>query len=116
MNLMPSIGFFEIVVVAVIALIVVGPKDLPHLMRMAGRFAAQARRMAGEFTAAFNQMARETEMEEMRREIESLKRNNVIADARQTIEDAVKPAATAIKSETDQIRDAARKSVAGRTE
>ena len=102
MNLMPQIGFFEIVLVAVIALIVVGPKDLPRLMRLAGRVVAQARRMAGEFTAAFNQMARETEMEEMRREIEALKRDNVFADAKRSIEDATKP-----------VEDADREAAAG---
>ncbi|MEX0645393.1 MAG: Sec-independent protein translocase protein TatB, partial [Parvularculaceae bacterium] len=66
MNLVPQFGFFELVVVAVIALVVIGPRDLPKMMRIAGKAFAQARRMAGEFTAAFHQMAREAEMEEMR--------------------------------------------------
>lgn len=104
MNLMPEVGFFEIVVIAIIALVVVGPKDLPKLMRMAGRFAAQARRMASEFTSAFNQMARESEMEEMRREIEALKRNNVVAETKRSIEEAIRPAAEAVRNEAAQIR------------
>ena len=58
MSLLPQFGFFELVVVAIIALVVVGPRDLPKLMRMAGRMAGQARKMAGEFRAAFDQMAR----------------------------------------------------------
>ncbi|MCB2113938.1 MAG: Sec-independent protein translocase protein TatB [Parvularculaceae bacterium] len=116
MNLMPQIGFFEIVLVAVIALIVVGPRDLPRLMRMAGRLVAQARRMAGEFSAAFNQMARETEMEEMRREIESLKRDNVFADAKRSIEDATKPIETAMRDEAAEIENAAMKPVGERAE
>ncbi len=109
MNLMPGIGFFEIVVVAIIALVVVGPKDLPQLMRTAGKLAAQARRMASEFTAAFNQMARESEMEDMRREIESLKTNNVVAEAKRSIEEAVRPAASAVRAEAAEIRDSAMK-------
>ena len=107
MNLLPGIGFFEIVVVAVVALVVVGPKDLPRLMRLAGRAVAQARRMASEFTAAFNQMAREGEMEEMRKEIDALKRNNVISETRRSIEDAVRPVEKAVREEAAGIRDAA---------
>lgn len=91
MNLSPQFGFFELVVVAIVALIVVGPKDLPRLMREAGRWAGKARRMAQDFRNAFDQMARESEMEEMRREIESLKRNNIVADAGRSLGDAVKP-------------------------
>lgn len=105
MNLMPEVGFLEIVLVAVVALIVVGPKDLPHLMRMAGRAAAQVRRMAGEFTAAFNQMARDSEMEDMRREIEALKNNNVLSETRRTIDDAVKPIKDAVRAEATDLRE-----------
>lgn len=107
MNLMPEVGFLEIVVVAIIALVVVGPKDLPRLMRMAGKAAAQARRMAGDFTAAFNQMARESEMEEMRREIEALKRNNPVAEANRMLVDAVRPVADAVRDEAAEIRNTA---------
>jgi len=106
MNLLPGIGFFEIVVVAVVALVVVGPKDLPRLMRLAGRTLAQARRMASEFTAAFNQMARESEMEEMRKEIENLKRDNVISETRRSIEDQVRPVEKAVRKEVAEIKDA----------
>ena len=116
MNLMPQIGFFEIVMVAVIALIVVGPEDLPRLMRMAGRIVSQARKMAGEFTAAFNQMARETEMEEMRREIDALKRDNVFADAKRSIEEAARPVEDAVRDEAAEIRDASQKPLTERAE
>lgn len=104
MNLTPQIGFFEIVVIAVIALVVVGPKELPRLMRMAGKFAAQARRMAGEFQSAFNQMARESELEDMRREIEALKRNNPVADVKRDVEAALKPVETSLKEAADEAR------------
>jgi sec-independent protein translocase protein TatB len=90
-NLTPQVGFFELVVIAVIALIVVGPKDLPRLMRGAGQAAAKARRMASEFTSAFNQMARESEIEDMRREIEALKRDNPAADAQRSFDEAMRP-------------------------
>ncbi|MEK7265549.1 MAG: Sec-independent protein translocase protein TatB [Pseudomonadota bacterium] len=116
MNLLPGIGFFEIVVVAVVALIVVGPKDLPRLMRLAGRAVAQAKRMASEFTSAFNQMAREGEMEEMRKEIDALKRNNVISETRRSIEDAVRPVEKSVRSEVADINRAGAGSVTERAE
>lgn len=97
MNLTPQVGFFELVVIAVIALVVVGPKELPRLMRMAGKFASQARRMAGEFQSAFNQMARETELEDMRREIEALKRSNPVTEAKRDVEAALKPVETTLR-------------------
>ncbi|MFN0023936.1 MAG: Sec-independent protein translocase protein TatB [Parvularculaceae bacterium] len=102
MNLTPQVGFFEIVVIAVVALLVVGPKELPRLMRMAGQFAAQARRMAGEFTAAFNQMARESELDDMRREIEALKRNNPVAEVRREVDAALKPVEATVREAADE--------------
>lgn len=106
MNLAPDVGLSEVLLIAVVALVVLGPKDLPRLMNMAGKMAAQARRLAGEFQAAFNQMARETEMEEMRKEIEALKNDNVFADARRTIEDSVTPIDDALRSEAQELEDA----------
>lgn len=116
MNLLPGIGFFEIVVVAVVALVVVGPKDLPRLMRLAGKAVGQARRMASEFTAAFNQMAREGEMEEMRKEIDALKRNNVVSEARRSIEDAVRPVDKAVRDEAAAMKSASPDAATGRAE
>lgn len=105
MNLVPQIGFFELVLIAVVALIVVGPRDLPKLMRTAGKAVAQARRMASEFTSAFNQMAREAEMEDMRREIENLKRNSPVADAKRAVDEAVRPIERIVRDEVNELRD-----------
>lgn len=95
--------------VAVVALLVVGPKDLPKLMRSAGRMVGKARAMASEFTAAFDQMAREAEMEEMRAEIEALKKDNVFADAKKTIDDAVEPINRELRDEMAEVNKAASK-------
>jgi len=106
MNLLPQFGFFELMLIAVIALVVVGPKDLPKLMRSAGQMVARARRMAGEFTAAFDQMARETEMEEMRQEIEALKKDNIFADAKRSIDEAMAPIEKDLRDEVNEVKDA----------
>lgn len=106
MNLMPQFGFFELVLVAVIALIVVGPKELPKLMRSAGRMVAKARKLAGEFTSAFDQMAREAEMEELRKEIEDLKKNNPVADAKRAVDETMAPIEKELRDEASQMNKA----------
>jgi len=109
MNLVPQFGFFELLLIGVVALIVVGPKDLPKLMRAAGRFFAKARAMAGEFTAAFDQMAREAEMEELREEIETLKKDNVFSKTKRELEDTLAPVEREIRDEAAEVKDAAMK-------
>ncbi|MEQ8179593.1 MAG: Sec-independent protein translocase protein TatB [Amphiplicatus sp.] len=111
MNLVPQFGFFELVMVAIVALVVVGPKELPRLMRMAGKMFAQARRMAAEFTSAFDQMARESEMEEMRKEIAALKDNNPLADAKREVDAAMRPVENMVRAEAGELRDAVTKPV-----
>ncbi len=93
MSLVPHIGMLELLLLAAIALIVVGPKDLPRLMRGVGKFVAQARRLANEFMAGFDQMAREAEMDELRQEIDELKKDNPLIE----MEEAVKPLTTSVK-------------------
>jgi sec-independent protein translocase protein TatB len=67
-------------IMLVVALVVVGPKDLPRLMNMAGKWAGKARAMATEFRRSFDEMARESELAELRKEIDDLKKNNPVAD------------------------------------
>lgn len=55
----------EIMLLAVVALVVIGPKDLPRVMRVVGRFVGKARGMANQFRSGFDAMVREAELEEM---------------------------------------------------
>ncbi|SNR26660.1 twin-arginine translocase subunit TatB [Paracoccus sediminis] len=55
---MLDVGWSELLLIGVVALIVVGPKDLPHLFHSLGRFTAKARSMAREFTSAMEDAAR----------------------------------------------------------
>lgn len=71
--MIPQIGFAEMMVLALLAIIVVGPKDLPKLMRTVGGFMAKIRGMGQELKDAFDDMGAEQEMAELRREIDDLK-------------------------------------------
>ncbi len=55
----------ELLLVAVIALVVIGPKDLPRVMRVVGHWASKARGLARQFRAGFDEMLRESELREM---------------------------------------------------
>lgn len=64
-----DIASSELLVVAIAALLVVGPKDLPKLMRTVGHWVRRARMMTGQFRAGFEQMMQEAEFQEERERI-----------------------------------------------
>jgi|SRR6185312_12163765 len=68
----------EFLVAAVVALIVVGPKDLPILLRKFGQFMAKVRSMAAEFRASFDEMARQSELDELRKEVEAMRKGQLV--------------------------------------
>ena len=72
--MLPEVGMSELVVIAIVALIVVGPKDLPVLLRRFGQFMAKLRGMASEFRSSFDEMARQTELDELRKEVDAMRR------------------------------------------
>ena len=90
-----DIGWSELLVVLVVALVVVGPKDLPRLMRTLGRWVRKARTMADDFRANFDEMARETELDELRSEIEALRNQRPLAGLEADINRSILPPETA---------------------
>ena len=68
-----DIGWSELLVIAVVAIVVVGPKDLPRLMRTFGHYAGKLRRAAADFQRQFEEAMRETEIEEVKKAIESVR-------------------------------------------
>lgn len=71
----------HILILLTVALVVVGPKDLPRLMNMAGKWVGKARNMANEFKKSFDDMARQSELDQLRAEIEKLKADDPLAQA-----------------------------------
>jgi sec-independent protein translocase protein TatB len=91
----------HIVIMLVVALVVVGPKDLPRLMHMAGKWAGKARAMANEFRKSFDEMARQTELDELRKEIEDLKKNNPMTDVVNAVSDVQSAVAEPVGAMTE---------------
>jgi len=85
---MLDLGWSELLVVAVIALIVVGPKELPALLRTIGKIIRVVRNQANEFRSHFDDAIKDTEFEQVRKELEDLKSDAEVAmrDTRHEIE------------------------------
>jgi len=67
-----DIAWSELLVIVVVAVVVVGPKDLPRLMRSVGQWAGRARAMADQFRRSFDDMARQSELDDLRKEVQKL--------------------------------------------
>jgi sec-independent protein translocase protein TatB len=76
-----DIGWSELAVIAVVALVVIGPKDLPKVLRTAGFWMRKVRSIASEFQSSIEQMAREAELDELRKQVEDANK------AKQSLED-----------------------------
>lgn len=62
-----DIGASELLVIVIVAVVVIGPKDLPRALRLAGRWIGKIRRTSNHFRAGIEAMIREAEMEEMQK-------------------------------------------------
>jgi len=63
-----DVGASEFLLIVVVAIVVIGPKELPTALRTAGRWVAKMRRISGHFRSGIETMIREAELEEMERE------------------------------------------------
>lgn len=94
----PGLGFTEIVVLGILALLVVGPKDLPLMLRKLGRWTARLRGMAAEFRSGFDELARQAELDDLKREVDALRR-----DAQSMHESVTRPIQTLARSAVSPI-------------
>jgi sec-independent protein translocase protein TatB len=74
-----DIAWSELLVIAVVAVVVVGPKDLPKMMRVTGQWMGRARAMADQFRRSFDDMARQAELEELRSEVMKMHNDQTLA-------------------------------------
>lgn len=74
-NIVFDLAWSEIALIGVVALLVIGPKDLPGAIRGVAQMLGKARRMAGEFQGHVDEMVREAKLDEVKREIDQFKTN-----------------------------------------
>ena len=67
-----EIGWSELLLIAVVALIAIGPKELPGALRTLGQWMGKVRRMAGEFQNQFHEAMREAEMADLKKEVDEM--------------------------------------------
>src|SRR3954467_379931 len=68
-----DIGWSELVLIGVVALIAIGPKELPGVLRMIGQWMGKARKMAAEFQGQFQEAMREAEMADLKKSFDEVK-------------------------------------------
>src|SRR4051812_49870940 len=92
-----DIGWREMVVIAVVALIAIGPEELPGVLRMVGQWMGKARRMASEFQGQFQEAMREAEMADLKKTFDEVKdaatsfgSDNIMTSLQKDVGDALK--------------------------
>jgi sec-independent protein translocase protein TatB len=95
-----DIGWSELVVIAVVALIAIGPKELPAVLRTVGQYLGKIRRMASEFQGQFQEAMREAEMADLKKSVDEM------TDVAKGVHDSVSnfdPLADVKKKEVDSF-------------
>ena len=87
-----DVGWDEMLLTAIVAIVVIGPKDLPRALRLAGQWLGKVRRVSGHFRAGVETMIREAEIEDMekkwREQNEAIMREHPIASAEMALDGA----------------------------
>ena len=80
-----DIGWSELVIIAVVALVVIGPKELPATLRTIGKMTARARKVAGDFRAQFDEAMREADLDDVRQTIADAQKLNPVNSLREAM-------------------------------
>ncbi|RFB94503.1 twin arginine-targeting protein translocase TatB [Rhizobium leguminosarum bv. trifolii] len=80
-----DIGWTELLVIAVVLIVVVGPKDLPPMLRAFGKMTQRARKVAGEFRAQFDEALREAELDDVRQTLSDAQKLNPVNSLREAM-------------------------------
>lgn len=80
-----DIGWTELLLIAVVAIVVIGPKDLPRAMRTVGQWTTKMRRMAGDFQRQFNEAVREAELDDVKNQVTKLGKIDPMADLKKSL-------------------------------
>ena len=99
-----DLGWSELAVIALVALIVVGPKELPQILRTAAHWLRKARSLAREFQSSVDDMVREAELDEAKKTMEAARHLSLDKE----IEETVDPTGS-LKEEVAEVEQTARK-------
>ncbi|MCX5577375.1 Sec-independent protein translocase protein TatB [Kaistia terrae] len=103
---MLDIGWSELLLIAVVAIVVVGPKDLPPMLRALGRTVSKMRKMAGEFQGQFNEALKEAELDDVKKSFDELRGLNPLNDIKSSLsslpEAIAKPSPSPVPPPADQ--------------
>jgi sec-independent protein translocase protein TatB len=81
-----DIGWSELLVIGVVALVVIGPKDLPRVLKTVGYWVRKARNVSREFQSSIEQMVREAELEDVKKEIEKVSSLDLHKEIERTVD------------------------------
>ena len=88
-----EVGWSELLVIAVVMIVVVGPKDLPNMLRTFGRMTAKMRGMANDFRRQFDEALKEAELDDVKKSVDSLRGLNPMTEVRKQLNPFEKAAA-----------------------
>jgi sec-independent protein translocase protein TatB len=91
-----DIGWSELLVVAVVAIIFIGPRELIPMLRAFGKYAGKLKRMASEFQSQFNEALREVELDQIAKEVEEIRKISPVGDIEKELEAEMKPIGAAV--------------------
>ncbi len=93
----------KLLILGIVALIVVGPKELPMLLRTIGKYMGMIRRQANEFRSQFDEAMRESELDQIRKDVENLGKEteNTLRDAESSLNKEMASAEQDVKSALD---------------
>ncbi len=83
--MLPDIGWSEMLVIGIVLIIVVGPKDLPKMLRNFGKTMSSMRKMAGDFQRQFNDALREAELDDVKKTVDTVRSMNPASDIRKAL-------------------------------
>lgn len=80
-----EVGWTEMLVIAIVMIVVVGPKDLPNMLRTFGRTTAKLRSMAADFQKQFNDALKEAELDDVKKSVDELRGLSPVAEIRKQL-------------------------------
>src|SRR5262245_50768054 len=109
-----DIGWTEMLVIAIVMIVVVGPKDLPKMLRTFGKTTAKMRAMAGDFQRQFNEALKEAELDDVKKSVDELRSLNPANEIKKQLNPFEKAAAD-VRAGLDSLKPQAAKPAAPAT-